>query len=748
MSLVIFLAGILNLILIGLVWSRKRKSFIDHSFILLTFFITIWIFLNFLFQITFKLSIVRSFYAVGALVISSALLFSYSFVAKQVKIKKNILIIFPGFIFFILSYIDGLIISSVDVAYTTGYDARPGILFPFYGIFIVTSIIWILVLFYRHYKNFSSIQKSQARIILFGLISFGIVTSLVSFILPLLKIWSFTSLDSPSSLFFTISIAFAISRYRFMDIRAIIFRSIAFSFIVFLISSVFAAISSFIAKLFTDYVGIPSNMVAGVAVAILVTLFYLPARNVIERVTNTFLYKKSYNSELLQKKVNEMASSLLDLKTLNFSICGLLEDAFNCEKIGIALLNEKKKLRIAYQKGFLAGVPEMLISFPGVTRIMLKQFQETPGIFVIDERKTQYDNGEFMPVSPKMMNLLHENDLALIIPLYSKENLIGVLALGNKKSGEAYSTRDLNILNIMSGQIAVAIDRAQLYSHLEDLVEERTEELKTTNEKLEGANVQLKKLDASKSEFISIASHQLRSPLTAVKGYVSMMKEGDYGTIPPKQLRILDIVNTSNERLIALVNDLLNISRIESGKQKYDFKKGDLMKLAQEVVTQLLPQSEKKGLKLILEKPAQPFSQVVFDSERLHEVMVNFVDNAIKYSNKGTVTVTLKPEPLGMVTFSVKDSGMGISKETMPQLFKKFSRGEGSFLVQPGGSGLGLYVAKMVVEGVHEGKIWAESEGVGKGSTFIFSIPIDGPKKILKPVPEKSKVVEITTLVE
>jgi len=529
MSLIIFLAGILNLILIGLVWSRKRKSFIDHSFILLTFFITIWIFLNFLFQITFKLSIVRNFYAVGAFIISSALLFSYSFVAKQVNIKKNILIIFPGFIFFILSYIDGLIISSVDVAYTTGYDARPGVLFPFYGIFIVTSIIWILVLFYRNYKNFSSIQKSQARIILFGLISFGIVTSLVSFILPLLKIWSFTSLDSPSSLFFTISIAFAISRYRFMDIRAIIFRTIAFGFIVLLISSVFAVISSFIAKLFTDFAGIQSNMVAGLVVAILVTLFYQPARNIIEKVTNTFLYKKSYNPELLQKKVNEMASSLLDLKMLNTSMCGLLEDAFNCEKIGIALLNDKKKLRIAYQKGFLAGVPEMLISFPGVTRIMYKQFQETPGIFVVDERKTQHENGEFMPVSPKMMNLLHESDLALIIPLYSKENLIGVLALGNKKSGEAYSTRDLNILNIMSGQIAVAIDRAQLYGHLEELVEERTEELKSTNEKLEGANIQLKKLDESKSEFISIASHQLRSPLTAVKGYVSMMKEGGYG---------------------------------------------------------------------------------------------------------------------------------------------------------------------------------------------------------------------------
>ena len=120
---------------------------------------------------------------------------------------------------------------------------------------------------------------------------------------------------------------------------------------------------------------------------------------------------------------------------------------------------------------------------------------------------------------------------------------------------------------------------------------------------------------------------------------------------------------------------------------------------------------------------------------------MNFVDNAIKYTLAGSVTVKFELQPAGMVTFGVTDTGMGIAKENMSYLFKKFSRVKGSFLVQPGGSGLGLYVAKRIID-VHEGKIWAESGGEGEGTTFLFSIPIAGPK--VRPQP-KERVVNIRT---
>ena len=477
-----------------------------------------------------------------------------------------------------------------------------------------------------------------------------------------------------------------------------------------------------------------SNIIAGLIIALLVTIFYVPARNLIEKLTNTFLYKQSYDPDVLLARVREITSSTLDLNHLLESLSNLLEQAFNCEKIGLALLQtikKKQKLVIGYKKGFAPKTAEMLVTYPNVIRIMHKQLKETPGILVIDEMFTRHENGEFKPASPELLNVLHENDIAIIVPLYTKEKLIGLLVLGMKKSGDPYNSRDLNTLNIISGQAAISIENAQLYGHLGELVEERTEELRVTNDKLETANVQLKKLDSAKSEFISIASHQLRTPLTAIKGYISMMQDGDFGKIPQSLVRYLDIVYNSNERLINLVNDLLNISRIESGRQKYDFKPNDMFALAQEIVTKLQPRADEKKLELVLAKPTAPLPKVAFDSEKLHEVMLNFIDNAIKYTKSGRVDVMLKAEPEGMVTYSVKDTGMGISEQTMQHLFKKFSRGEGSFLVHTEGLGLGLYVAKMIVE-AHDGKIWAESEGENKGSTFLFSIPISGPKGAVK----------------
>lgn len=238
---------------------------------------------------------------------------------------------------------------------------------------------------------------------------------------------------------------------------------------------------------------------------------------------------------------------------------------------------------------------------------------------------------------------------------------------------------------------------------------------------LKKANIELKRLDRAKSEFISIASHQLRTPLSSVKGYISMILEGTYGEIGAKIKEILSKVYQSNETLISLVNDLLNISRIERGKIEYNFQKTDLFKITSEVIGELNLGAEKKNLKINLFGEQNEF-YINADSEKITQVALNLVDNAIKYTQKGEINIKLEQKE-NNVLLSVSDTGIGMAKEEIRNLFKKFSRGKEITKTNTGGTGLGLYIAYKIVE-AHKGKIWAESKGRGMGSVFYVSLPM------------------------
>ena len=240
-------------------------------------------------------------------------------------------------------------------------------------------------------------------------------------------------------------------------------------------------------------------------------------------------------------------------------------------------------------------------------------------------------------------------------------------------------------------------------------------------EELEIANEKLKKLDQAKSEFISIASHQLRTPLTVIKGYISMILDGNFGELTPGEKDALDKVYVSNERLINLVESLLNISRIESGRLQLNFENKQLEDLVASVCDELEHHAEKKGLNFTFTAPKTKLPPVRMDEEKMRQVVMNLVDNSIKYTPKGSVTVTLK-KTVDKLLFCVSDSGIGVRAEDMPNLFKKFSRGTGTSLIHTEGTGLGLYVVKQMIE-VHGGRAWIESEGEMKGSKFYFEMP-------------------------
>ncbi|MEI8097158.1 MAG: HAMP domain-containing sensor histidine kinase, partial [Candidatus Moraniibacteriota bacterium] len=233
------------------------------------------------------------------------------------------------------------------------------------------------------------------------------------------------------------------------------------------------------------------------------------------------------------------------------------------------------------------------------------------------------------------------------------------------------------------------------------------EELEKISHTLAVVNERLKELDATKSEFISIASHQLRTPLTAIKGYISLLLEGSYGVVSPQVLDILNKLYSVNNRLVHLVEDLLNVSRIEAGRIQYSFAPTQLEPIITELVDMFRPTAKDKGLTLEMNLLKNPLPLITIDPNKIKEVLSNLIDNSLKYTVKGGTTISLESTPT-VARIIVSDTGIGIHPEDKKNLFEKFLRSKETTRMVVSGAGLGLYVGKSFVE-AHGGKIWAES---------------------------------------
>ncbi len=240
-------------------------------------------------------------------------------------------------------------------------------------------------------------------------------------------------------------------------------------------------------------------------------------------------------------------------------------------------------------------------------------------------------------------------------------------------------------------------------------------------QQLEELTKKLHDLDQQKNEFISMAAHELRAPMTAIKGYISMILEGDVGNIPPKAREYLVDVNSINDRMVRLVNNMLNVSRIEEGRMSFQFEKDELSRVIRTVYSQFLPEANRKGLDYKVQIPSDIKDKVYADVDKLHEVVGNLISNAIKYTEKGHVYVRLVQPSEGIIRFEVEDTGPGITKEEQEKLFQKFYRVE-SNVGKTTGTGLGLYISRLMIEKFN-GKIGVDSDP-GKGSVFWFELPV------------------------
>jgi signal transduction histidine kinase len=281
-------------------------------------------------------------------------------------------------------------------------------------------------------------------------------------------------------------------------------------------------------------------------------------------------------------------------------------------------------------------------------------------------------------------------------------------------------------------------------------ISERKEQLQKMSDSLAKANDQLKRLDRAKTEFVSRAYHDLRAPITGIKGYVSLLMEGSYGQVAPEQMEVLKKTFSITGGMSTLTEDLLSASKLESGGMSFDFKRHKIEDICQQIVDTLYPKAKDMGLYLEYRKPAERLPELLIDGSRIRESLSNLVDNAIKYTKSGGVTLCLeraetsdykapvrdqssKQSPAAdwqskgivgpVVRITVTDTGIGIPKTEIPYLFARFSRGKDPTRLNAGGTGLGLYICKGIIED-NGGKVWAQSDGEVKGSRFIVELPI------------------------
>lgn len=365
----------------------------------------------------------------------------------------------------------------------------------------------------------------------------------------------------------------------------------------------------------------------------------------------------------------------------------------------------------------------VIVDSNGRIRLVNRQVEEVFGYDVEELRGQPHDI-----LLPERFQQVHAKHRARYFSdPYARPMGTGLELAGRRKDGTEFPVDiSLSPLETIDGRQVISVirdvtERKQAEEelrrhrdHLEGLVSERTTEL-------ERAMAKAQEADRLKSAFLASMSHELRTPLNSIIGFSGILLQGLPGPLNPEQTKQLGIVRDSANNLLSLINDILDISKIEAGQLEVSSEPFSMPDVIDKVSRTIAPMAEKKGLAVIMDV-APDVGELLSDGRRVEQILINLVNNAIKFTEKGEVKVQCRVADGSMVT-RVKDTGIGIAAHEMEKLFKAFYQTETGLARRYEGTGLGLSICKKLVE-MLGGQIWAESDGPGKGSTFAFRLPL------------------------
>ena len=579
--------------------------------------------------------------------------------------------------------------------------------FSYYGIFIavifISTITWLIRLVHQS----KGADKERFKSLLWGIAVAGIFLIFANVLYPLLFDGDsriITNLSYSGLLLFIYLSARAIFLYQLFNIRFIVARVIAYAISIGFVTSLFIGGSIFIGKVFFDQkIGMTSLFIFAL-ISIFTAISYQPVKTFFDKVSNRLFYQDAYDPQLLLNALNKTLVSTVELEKLVAHVADIISRDMKIRFCNFEVYATDETIR--------HSIGKHAFDFNHNEKQELGEFiKQSHGVVRTDDKE----------INTSLQKALRRNNVDILAPLEVKGKNLGYMLLGPRRSGSEYSNKDTQVLSIIVDEVSIALQNALWFEEIKRFNQTLQKKINIATHHLQQTNEKLKELDETKDEFISLASHQLRTPLTSVKGYLSMLLEGDAGKVTKQQQQFINQAFLSSQRMVYLISDLLNVSRLKTGKFVIEKKEVLLSDVVESEISQLKEMAAAKSLKLLFKKP-KDFPVIMLDETKIRQVIVNFIDNAIYYTpSGGAINVTL--EKVGSsISFKVVDSGIGVPKEEQHKLFVKFYRAPNAKKARPDGTGLGLFMAKKVI--VAQGGALLFSSTEGKGSTFGFTFPI------------------------
>lgn len=683
------------------------KNLTNRLFAIFSILLAIWVISNDLGSYAWVSDsiVIYATYIATASGFATALLLMY-FVVKLVgQSKSNHLIKLVSWPLWIICVISGtpLVVSGVTHIGNSEHLIQYGPLAWLYllGIFVAMSLMMCCVVYgLRHTKGLKRRQLIAACV---GLsISVPLVITFYLILPSTTGIAWLNKLSATPMLILVVSLYYGVVRYRLFDIRAAAVRTLAYILSLSSIVAVYYMLATLITGLFLDDSAAVSQNPINVILAIGLLIIFQPIKKFFDKLTNKIFYRDYYNTEDFFSRFNRILISITNLHKL-------LEHAST--EVAATLKSE--------QAFFFIHTDEQHHAIVGTTNHRQMSKEDIEKFHqIIHGKKIDIINSLVLDDDNPIYHLMIRNHIAIILPVFGTKS-IGYLAVGTRLASQ-YTSRDIQVLSAISDSLAIAIQNNLAIkeiqdlntSHLKQRVEDATKELQAKNEIL-------RQLDEEKDEFISIASHELRTPMTVIRGYVNLLQEKKLSL--NEQKNILRKVNLNTKALIDMVNNMLDLSKLESGKlemQLADSKVDDLINMSVEQIRLLYIE---KDISLEYNRSG---AVARTDPEKFARIVLNLLNNAYKFTPKnGSVTVTSTVNQADkMITVCIADTGIGIPAIGMDDLFKKFSQVDNYLHRQAGGTGLGLSICKQLVEKLG-GKIWVESTP-NVGSKFFFTMPM------------------------